>query len=212
MDLVVWGAKGHAKVLLDALRPQNPNVIAYGDNDPNLNSTDFEVPLLKNFEALTDFLESWRSDNSELEISFVVAIGGGRGRERREIAESLGQIGLRSVSAIHPRATVSPTARIGQGVQLLANTSIGPDSVLGDSVIVNTGGIVEHDCQLGNGVHVAPGATLLGEVVLGDDAFIGGNATVLPRIVVGAGATIGAGAVVTRDVPPFSTVRGNPAR
>lgn len=43
-------------------------------------------------------------------------------------------------------------------------------------------------------------------------ASIGANATILPGITVGAGAMVGAGSVVTRDVPPFAIVAGNPAR
>ena len=45
-----------------------------------------------------------------------------------------------------------------------------------------------------------------------DDADLGVGAILLPGITVGQGAQIGAGAVVTRDVPPFAVVAGNPAR
>lgn len=44
------------------------------------------------------------------------------------------------------------------------------------------------------------------------DVWVGGNATILAGVTVGAGSTIGAGAVVSKDVPPFSVVAGNPAR
>jgi maltose O-acetyltransferase len=47
--------------------------------------------------------------------------------------------------------------------------------------------------------------------VIEDDAWIGFNSTILKGVRVGTGAIIGAGSVVTRDVPPFSIVVGNPA-
>lgn len=51
-----------------------------------------------------------------------------------------------------------------------------------------------------------------GEVVLEEGAYIGVNAIVLPSVRVGRCAIVGAGAVVTRDVPPYAIVGGNPAR
>ena len=49
-------------------------------------------------------------------------------------------------------------------------------------------------------------------VTLGHDVWIGHGAVVLPGVSLGTGAVVGAGAVVTKDVPPFAIVAGNPAR
>ena len=59
-----------------------------------------------------------------------------------------------------------------------------------------------------------PTAIDLGErpVTVGDDAWIGANACVLRGVTIGKGAIIAAGAVVTKDVPPYTIVAGNPAR
>lgn len=55
-------------------------------------------------------------------------------------------------------------------------------------------------------------AELRGDTVVGNDVWIGMRATVLPGVVIGDGAIIAAGAVVSRDVPPYAIVAGNPAR
>jgi len=49
-------------------------------------------------------------------------------------------------------------------------------------------------------------------VTLGHDVWIGHGAVVLPGVTVGTGAAVGAGAIVTKDVPEFAVVVGNPAR
>ena len=51
-----------------------------------------------------------------------------------------------------------------------------------------------------------------GDIVIGNDVWIGGRVTILPGVHVGNGVIIGAGAVVSKDVPDYAIVAGNPAR
>lgn len=51
-----------------------------------------------------------------------------------------------------------------------------------------------------------------GPVVIGDNVWIGDKATILPNVNIGKGSIIGANAVVTKDVPPYCIVGGNPAK
>jgi virginiamycin A acetyltransferase len=51
-----------------------------------------------------------------------------------------------------------------------------------------------------------------GNTVIGNDVWIGYRATIMPGIHVGDGAIIASGALVTKDVPPYSIVGGNPAK
>ncbi|PLW76477.1 chloramphenicol acetyltransferase [Cohaesibacter celericrescens] len=51
-----------------------------------------------------------------------------------------------------------------------------------------------------------------GDTVVGDDVWIGRNATILPGVTIGSGAIIAAGAYVSRDVPAYGVVGGNPAK
>ncbi|WP_407863698.1 CatB-related O-acetyltransferase [Phyllobacterium phragmitis] len=56
------------------------------------------------------------------------------------------------------------------------------------------------------------GRTVRGDTVVGNDAWIGMNATVMPGVTIGDGAVIATRSVVSRDVPPYAIVAGNPAR
>lgn len=49
-------------------------------------------------------------------------------------------------------------------------------------------------------------------VIIGNDVWIGAGAIIMNGVTIGEGAIVGAGSVVTRDVPPFTVVAGNPAR
>ena len=49
-------------------------------------------------------------------------------------------------------------------------------------------------------------------VKIGDKVWIGGGVTILPGVTIGDNSVIGAGSVVTKDIPPYSVVVGNPAQ
>ena len=205
--IVLWGATGQAKVLRECLDGIY-DVVALFDNQESVPSPFDGVPI---FHGKAGF-ERWRAGNPAAGISFLVAIGGDRGRDRLQLHEYLAGHGLEPATAIHRTAFVAGDAELGEGAQVLAMAAVCAGATLGRQTIVNTSASVDHDCKLGQGVHVAPGAHLAGEVTVGDGTMIGTGAIVLPRVVIGADVMVGAGSVVLRDVPDGVTVFGNPAR
>ena len=57
-----------------------------------------------------------------------------------------------------------------------------------------------------------PEATSKGDIIVGDDVWFGYGSIILSGVTIGRGAVVGAGAVVTKDIPPYAIVGGNPAR
>lgn len=206
--LIIWGSTGHAIVLSDFISILGYSLIALFDNNRNVKSIFNTTPL---FYGIQGFNE-WKKSNTDTRVNGLVAIGGNKGKDRREIQSFFEINGIHIISAIHPRAFVSSSAEIGKGSQILANAVVCARSKLGDATIINTSATVDHECILGAGVHIGPGACLAGCVAVGENSFIGTGATVLPRLCIGNNCIIGAGAVVTKNIPDNVVAYGNPAK
>ena len=204
-DVIIAGAGGHGKVVLDALlagRKYRP--VGFIDANPSL--TDSYVgglPILGSANSLP-MLRRQKIRHA------IVAIGDNR--TRLQYMGILEGHGFSLVSAVHPAAFVAPTATVGKNVVVAPQASVIAETRIGDGVIVNTAAVVDHECELAEGVHVCPGALLAGRVRVGRAAFIGMGAQVIQCRAIGQSATIGAGAVVIEDVPEFATAVGVPAR
>jgi UDP-perosamine 4-acetyltransferase len=201
--VVVLGAGGHAKVVIEMARERGYFVRDLLDADQSLHGTDVLGIRVLGGDGLLRGLHDRGIRQA------VIGVGTG---QRVALYDLLRKLGFTVVSLVHSTAVLSPSARWGQGLTVMAGAVVNAQARLGDNVIVNTRAVVEHDCELGDHVHVACGAQLAGGVVIGDGGFVGAGAIVLPGVRSGTDAVIGAGAVVVHDVPSNVVVAGNPAR
>lgn len=202
--IFVFGASGHAKVVIDSIEKQGHYDIAFliDDNPALKNCYFYGYPVIGGKAELLDL--------TECPSYCVVAIG--NNRARCTVASWLMMKGFELAAVVHPSAQVGRGTTIGGGTVVMAGAVVNSDTLIGRNVIINTRASVDHDCKIGDGVHLAPGSTLCGTVVIGEGTFVCAGATILPNLTIGKDVVIGAGSTVIRGVTQGVTVAGVPAR
>jgi len=200
--ILIIGAGGHGKVVADILLRQSMPVRGFLDDDPTTWGTlRLGLPVLGPIDTFSDYSPEG------------LAMGIGSNALRQDVVKRLGTLAQELwQSAIHPRAILAPSAKIGRGTVIAAGAIVNPDAVVGEHVIINTGATVDHDCRIGDFAHIAPGVHLAGGVRVGEGSLVGIGGSVIPGCNIGQWTTIGAGAVVVDDIPSHSVAVGVPAR
>lgn len=186
--MYLYGASGHAKVIIDILRANNETIEALFDDDEAIHNL-LDYPVLR---------------TSQVQGPLIISIG--NNGIRRRIAESLDAVFGR---AFHPSAIISNETEIEEGTVVMQGAIIQSGVHIGRHCIVNTGASVDHECLLGDYVHISPHCTLCGNVQVGEGAWIGAGTTIIPGVTVGKWSVIGAGSVVTKDIPDNVLAVGN---
>lgn len=192
--VVIIGAGGHARVLVDALQLLGREIVGFLDPSLELGSRGPGGALvLGGDEALARL--------SPAEIDLVNGIGSVTVAVSRAVIYQRGKAaGFSFSDVVHPSAVVSQSVEFGEGVQLMAGCVVQCGTSIGANSIVNTRASVDHDCRIGETVHIAPGATVSGGVQIGDRTHLGTGAVVIQGISIGADSLVAAGAVVYRNL------------
>lgn len=203
-DLVIYGAGGLGAQVQDILRQAGQyRPVAYLDSDRTKHGTIIAgLPVQGGLERVDELLRAGVQH-------VIVAIGDNATRAAH--AETLQAHGMNLVSAVHPLASISPSARLADHVVIDARVTICVHARIGRHSILSAGAIAEHDNDVGVGVFLGPAVRLAGGVTVEDLATLEIGASVIPGRRVGRGAHVAAGAVVIRDVPAGARVAGIPA-
>ncbi|MCF2506528.1 acetyltransferase [Dyadobacter sp. CY107] len=193
--MLIYGAGGHAKVIISLLMDSGASVKAIFDDNP-------AKRIFKGITVIGSY-----DPGLHMNEALILAIGDNATR-----AQLAAKIGHRFANVFHHSSLINRNAHFGLGNVVLHRAVIQTDTIIGNHCIVNTGAIVEHECKISDFVHIAPGSVLCGNVTVGECALIGAGSVVVPNVVIGKNCLIGAGSVVTKNIPDGAIIRGNPAR
>ena len=139
-----------------------------------------------------------------------------------KIARSLREVCARQfLSNVGKNVNLEKGAMITSSMEIGTNSGIGINAKIHGKVIVGENVMMGPDCIIYTTNHKfdrldipmrEQGFSKEKPVFIGNDVWIGGRVTILPGVHIGNGAIIGAGSVVTKDVPEFAVVGGNPAK
>lgn len=193
--MLLYGASGHAKVIISCLRANLISISGIFDDDLSKKEL-WSIPVVGSYQ--TDY---------ESEEPLIISIGNNLIRQKiaASIRHSFGKV-------LHPSAIIDASVEIGEGSVVFQNAVLQADARIGKHVIINTSASVDHECQLADFVHIAPNATLCGNVQVGEGTLIGAGTIVAPNLRIGKSCMIAAGSVITKHIPDYAIVRGNPAR
>lgn len=186
--MYLYGASGHAKVIIDILLANQVQIDGLFDDNDSIRDL-LGYPVLK---------------SSDVRGPLIISIG--NNQIRKKISERL------HVSwgmAVHPSAIVSETAGIDEGTVVMQGAIIQSCVQIGKHCIINTGASVDHECQIDDYVHISPHCTLCGNVHVGEGTWVGAGSTIIPGVKIGKWSIIGAGSVVTKDIPDYVLAVGN---
>jgi UDP-perosamine 4-acetyltransferase len=204
-EMAIYGAGGLGRLALDILlQAGRYRPVGFLDSDPRKWTRPVDgLPVWGGLEAF----ERLRRRGVR---GVLVAVGDNH--DRVAIAEHLRQAGAVLVSAVHPLASISPTATLGEHLLIGARVMVCVHARIGSHAVLMAGAIVEHENTIGRGAFLHPAVRLAGTVSIGDFATVGIGACVIPGRRIGPEARIEPGAIVIADVEQAGVVTGAPAR
>jgi sugar O-acyltransferase (sialic acid O-acetyltransferase NeuD family) len=181
--LLILGAGGHGRAVADLALECGFTVAGFTDRVPG-------PEVLGGDDGVATLASDGKIDGA------VVGVGNTALARRAELFSMLRSLRVPTPTLIHPRACVSRSCTLGEGVVAFPNVVLGAGVEIGDNVVLYSGVIAEHDCRVADHAYLSPGVILAGGVTVEAGAFLGMGVLVVPGVTVRTGARVKAGAVV----------------
>lgn len=206
MAIVIIGGGRHAIVVRECLGAAAQHVVGILDDRIEPGTTIEDLTVLGAVSELPALRQSLPG------LQGIVAIGDNH--SRRQVAGRIEELtpGFAWACAVHDRAIVSGTVRIGAGTVVAAGAILSCHVEIGAHVIVNTGSILDHDCLVADCASIGPGVVTGGNVTIGACTHIGLGAVITHGVTIGAHSVIGGNSFVGREIADHTVSYGNPAR
>lgn len=165
MRLLIYGSRDFARTVADLIR--------HCGHEP--------VGMVDDFRRDGDILgglDEVAKSHPAADCGIAIAIGYSDIPARWRAWERVRAAGYRAPALVHPRAYVADTARLGEGVMVMAGAIVDTRAELGDLAVVWPGACINHDARVGCNSFISPNATLCGYARVGQDCFVGAAAAI----------------------------------
>ncbi len=205
--IVIIGASGHAKVIIDIIEKRNEyQIIGLIDSYKEANQKVMGYPILGKEDLIPELMVN------QGVIGGVIAIGDNWSRcKLKDIIKASAPM-FKFLPAIHPNSILYKGIKINQGVVIMAGAIVNSDSLIEAFCILNTKSSLGHDSVMKKFSSLAPNATTGGHVSIGEFSAVSIGATVIQSIKIGKHSVIGAGALVLDDIGNNLIAFGSPAK
>jgi sugar O-acyltransferase (sialic acid O-acetyltransferase NeuD family) len=206
-NIVIIGASGHAKVVIDVIEHHGLYRIAgLIDDFKPAGQMVYGYTILGPSKNLAETVK-----NLHLYGGFIAV---GDNWTRQKVVKQVNTLlpDFIFINAIHPGAILGRGASIGRGSVVMAGAVVNSDSNVGDFCIINTNASLDHDGLMEDFSSLAPGVITGGNVHIGSFSAVGLGAGILEGRKVGKQTVVGAGALVVKDLPDFCVAYGIQAR
>lgn len=204
--VVIIGAGGHARELLDVIDAVNQEKQAYEVLgfivDPEFGTPGTIVnnkPILGGFDWIA-------KHKSQLKV----ICGVGPPQHRYKLIKRAEELGCTFFSVVHPEARLTRWIELGIGVVITAGCILTNNIRIGNHSHINLDCTISHDVEIREFVTLSPGVHISGNVILREGVYVGTGANVIEKLEIGEWSIIGAGSTIVKNVPANTTVVGVP--
>lgn len=132
--------------------------------------------------------------------------------KRRKIINSIRIPDTRFAQVIHKSAQISPLAKIGFNVLIMAGVVITSNAIIGNHVCILPNTVIHHDVIIGEFSLIGSNVAIAGGVILEKNCYLGSGSNIINNVRIGKYSLIGLGSNVINSFPARARVVGNPAR
>jgi sugar O-acyltransferase (sialic acid O-acetyltransferase NeuD family) len=205
--IIIIGASGHAKVIIDIIEKRNEyRIIGLVDSYKSIRGMVMGYPILGNKEIIPDLIK-----NKSI-IGGVIAIGDNwmRSTIKDLIFESAPS--FQFLPAIHPKATLYNGFEIEDGVVITAGAIVNSEAKVGKFCIINTNASLGHESVMQDFSSLSPNVTIGGNCTIGNYSAICIGAVLIQNIKIGNHSVIGASSLIVKDIADNLVVYGVPSK
>lgn len=208
--IVGWGGFGREVqslvVALHRVQATSCDVVGFVDDAPSVADVDRVQSLGGRILGPVEWLLA-----QEAPTHVVIAIGSAE--VCRDLAQKLARPHISFPVLVHPHATIADRVTVSdEGSIVAAGMRVNTNTAIGRHTNLDQNATVSHDSFIGEFSRLKPQACVSGDVEIECGCLVGANASILQAFRISRSSTVGAGGCVTRDVAPYSIVKGIPAR